>query len=109
VGDWPIKEYLKRHFANQRGYQRRKEFGRARAAIAGKRKAKQRDSMDNWSDVDADNREGNEAGSDEGDEGDDEGGEDDDEGGEARDNEGGEAGDDDEGGEADDENDDDEI
>ena len=29
MGDWPIKEYLKSHFRNQRGYKRRKGKGKA--------------------------------------------------------------------------------
>lgn len=40
VGDWPVKEYLKRHFANQRSYKRRVLRARAAAAAQGKGKGK---------------------------------------------------------------------
>ena len=45
MSDWPIKAYLKRHFSNQRSYNRRTERIRAARAINGKR-------YDNWSDGD---------------------------------------------------------
>ena len=36
MGDWPVKELLKRHFRNQRSYDRR--VRRARAAVANGKK-----------------------------------------------------------------------
>ena len=53
MGDWPIKEYLKRHFANQRSYKRHVLRAKAAAAAQGKGKGKavqedSMDSMDSW-------------------------------------------------------------
>jgi hypothetical protein len=40
VGDWPIKEFLKRHLTNQHAYKRRIRCKRAAAAAQGKGKGK---------------------------------------------------------------------
>ena len=53
MGDWPIKEYLKKHFNNQRWYQRNPKNNRVRQGHAkGKGRARDRDSMDDISDGD---------------------------------------------------------
>ncbi|KAN0113380.1 hypothetical protein V8E52_007781, partial [Russula decolorans] len=49
IRDWPIKEYLKRHFANQRNYKRRTQHIKDAAAAQGKNKGKGvEDSDDMW-------------------------------------------------------------
>ena len=64
MGDWPIKEYLKRHFSNQQNYRRRVERRAKVAQIKGKGKATERDGLDDWfdfeSEVDTSDKEGQE-------------------------------------------------
>ncbi len=51
MGDWPIKEYPKRHFSNQRSYKRRIQCTRAAAAAQGKGKGTGvGEASDSWDD-----------------------------------------------------------